>query len=196
MQKAISLNEFEMALLEFRKKSLASEAAPEQPEALQGSSNGNAARLLGERRVSEDGPETPPKLHSSGSPPPEVVLPNRAPGNPDSPAASPQGTAASPQAAPGAVRGPDAPVGSAGLLGGQPGTELGSAAAAEPCGPGRPAVGSGQGEPARPSALAAAAQSTHPIGQPLDRSPTSPEHVPPLRPRISKANRYDMLLGD
>lgn len=204
MQKAISLSEFEMALLEFRKSSLAGQAAPrqpeqptpQQPEAMPGSSNGNAAQPSGMRGPSEDGPETPPKMHSSGSPPPEGAPLNSAPSDPGSSAVSVQGTAASLGAVPNPAGSPDAPAGSAGFSVGQTGTVLHSAAAAEPCEPGRPAVGSGQGEPARPTAFAAAAQSLHPAGHPSDKPPTSPEHVPPLRPRFSKARRYDMLLGD
>ena len=185
-----------MALLDFRKKSLASQPATQppvqqaqqQPEPLQGSSNGNA-HLAVERVSSEDGPDTPSKQHSAAGPPPEGALPQSASSAPGGSAVSSQGTAASSQAAPDAAHGSDAPMsasapGQAGSLVGQAGTMPYSMAAAVP---GGPAASSRQDTLARPSAFAAAAQSAY-----LD----SPQHIPPLRPRISKANRYDMLLGD
>ncbi len=186
-----------MALLDFRKKSLASQPATQppvqqaqqQPELLQGSSNGNAPRPPGERVSSEDGPDTPSKQHSAAGPPPEGALPQSASSAPGGSAVSSQGTAASSQAAPDAAHGSDAFMsasapGQAGSLAGQAGTMPHSTAAAVP---GGPAASSRQDTLARPSAFAAAAQSAY-----LD----SPQHIPPLRPRISKANRYDMLLGD
>ena len=186
-----------MALLDFRKKSLATQAdqqqaeqsvLQQQTEPLEGSSNGHAAQLCGERGLSEDGPETPPKMHSSGSPPPEGVPLQSAQAEMGG-AIAPPGAAASPEAALGAALGPDVPARAAGSSAGQ---AIAAPHPATPAEPGSSAAGSGQAGPAS-SAFSAAAQSLDALS---DGSADSLQHVPPMRPRISKAKRYDMLLGD
>ncbi len=173
------MNDFELALLDIRKKAIAgqlpslqSEQQAQQSGNQPGSSNGNKAQPTERQKLSGDGPDTPPKLNSAGSPPPErAPLADSAVGGGKPPTAPPSSLAAS-------------------MAGQSAGTAGQPADIAE-------ASGSAPGSTAQggPALSAVAAHSMSPPRPSMDSRAASPPHIP-LPPRMSKANRYDLLLGD
>lgn len=178
LQKVVSMSEFELALLDFRKKASAGQVGsqPEQQQHRQegGSCDGHQEADVSEHQgLSGDGPETPPKLHSAGSPPPARSSTAGGAGAAEGSAGPPgQSPPASSAAAQGAAGGPQG---------------------VSPAAAGGPAAAEGAAQHAAPKPSAFAAHSLSPTSAD-DWSPAT-QHVP-LPPRTSRANRYDLLLGD
>ncbi len=213
LQRFSHVNEFEMALLDFRRQvqagQLPSSQKPEQHDEQQqvrSDASGEAKQATERQGLAGDGPDTPPKLNSAGSPPPEQG--SAAPTSDG--AAAPQLSSEPAPGVPITVR-PESsrqfPVPDGQALSGQAfGSLIPDRTASSNLGsldPSRAAsanLGPGSGAPdslaltgAQPSAFATYSMS--PMHGSGENEPLPFQHVR-IPPRTSKKKRYDLLLGD
>ena len=204
LQRPSHVNEFELALLDFRRKVQASQLpSPQKPEQqdqqqqAQSDGGGEAKQATEQQGLAGDGPDTPPKLNSTGSPPPEQGSAAAVPQPPSLPA--PGGAALSRPGPSKQASVPDKQALSGEAFGSlipdrTPSGNLSpSRAASANLDPGSGAPGSPALPGAQPSAFATYSMSpTH--GSADSESPPF-QHVR-IPPKTSKKKRYDLLLGD
>ena len=191
LQRPSHVNEFELALLDFRRKVQASQLpSPQKPEQqdqqqqdqqqqAQSDGGGEAKQATEQQGLAGDGPDTPRKLNSGGSPPPE------------------QGSAATGGSAPapdGAALSRPVPSKQASVPDGQAfGSLIPERTPSGSLGPGSGAPGSPALPGAQPSAFASYSMSPTHGSADSESAPFPHVRIPP---RTSKKKRYDLLLGD
>lgn len=210
LQRPSHVNEFELALLDFRRKVQASQLpSPQKPEQqdqqqqAHSDGGGEANQATEQQGLAGDGPDTPPKLNSTGSPPPEqgsAAPAGSAAAVPQLPSGPAPGGAA--LSRPGPSKQASVPDGQAlsgeafgSLIPGRtPSGNLSrSRAASANLDPGSGAPGSPALPGAQPSAFATYSMS--PTHGSADSESAPFQHVR-IPPKTSKKKRYDLLLGD